>query len=364
MPQKNKKRKVVDETWTISNDLYVRLLHNNGTHEQMVPLIQLKKIFSMQLPKMPPAYIVRLVFDRKHASLALFKGPIGKGKVIGGICFRESREQEFAEIVFCAVTAEEQVKGYGTLIMNNLKSYVQRRGIRWFLTYADNYAIGYFEKQGFSKELTISKERWNGYIKDYDGGTLMQCEIHPSIDYTNLKEMISSQRLYIYSEMRDIFKDKIVHDGVDGGPKMKDPFDIPGVRAAGWTREIVSELESKKKAMISLQQQLHSILKDLLNTKFAWPYVKPVDTIRYPEYKVVIKDPIDLLMIRKRLESGVYYTDKEIFRADIKRMCENCKIFNPPSPDNQYHKTADQVIEFVMPRIKCYWFEFIDFLDK
>ena len=130
----------VDETWTISNDLYVRLLHNNGTHEQMVPLIQLKKIFSMQLPKMPPAYIVRLVFDRKHASLALFKGPIGKGKVIGGICFRESREQEFAEIVFCAVTAEEQVKGYGTLIMNNLKSYVQRRGIRWFLTYADNYA--------------------------------------------------------------------------------------------------------------------------------------------------------------------------------------------------------------------------------
>jgi histone acetyltransferase len=348
-----KKRKLQGNTWTLSNNLYVRLLQNDGTHEQMVPLIQLKKIFSMQLPKMPPSYIVRLVFDRKHASLALFKGPVGKGKVIGGICFRESKAQEFAEIVFCAVTAKEQVKGYGTLIMNNLKKCVQRSGIKWFLTYADNYAIGYFEKQGFTKELTISKERWTGYIKDYDGGTLMQCFVHPTIDYTNVKDMIETQRAHVYDKMRDIFKDKIVHDGVLNGPNMKDPFDIPGVREVGWTREIVSEIESKKKSMISLQQQLHSILKDLLNTKFVWPYVKPVDTNRYPEYKLVIKEPIDLQMIKRRIESGAHYTSKEIFRADIEKMCNNCKTFNAGSPQNQYYKTADQVIAFVLPRVNA-----------
>jgi len=33
-------------------------------------------------------------------------------------------------------------------------------GITHFLTYADNYAIGYFKKQGFSKSLLLPRERW------------------------------------------------------------------------------------------------------------------------------------------------------------------------------------------------------------
>lgn len=37
--------------------------------------------------------------------------------------------------------------------------------MEYFLTYADNYAIGYFQKQGFSKTLSMSKERYMGYIK-------------------------------------------------------------------------------------------------------------------------------------------------------------------------------------------------------
>lgn len=28
-----------------------------------------------------------------------------------------------------------------------------------FLTYADNNAVGYFSKQGFTKEITLDKER-------------------------------------------------------------------------------------------------------------------------------------------------------------------------------------------------------------
>ena len=39
------------------------------------------------------------------------------------------------------------------------------QGIEYFVTYADNYAIGYFKKQGFSKSISMPKERWFGYIK-------------------------------------------------------------------------------------------------------------------------------------------------------------------------------------------------------
>lgn len=31
--------------------------------------------------------------------------------------------------------------------------------IEYFLTYADNYAIGYFQRQGFSKSISMPKER-------------------------------------------------------------------------------------------------------------------------------------------------------------------------------------------------------------
>ena len=53
----------------------------------------------------------------------------------------------FGEIAFLAVTGNEQVRGLGTRLMNHLKSYCQSINIFRFLTYADNYAIGYFKKQ-------------------------------------------------------------------------------------------------------------------------------------------------------------------------------------------------------------------------
>lgn len=39
------------------------------------------------------------------------------------------------------------VQGYGSYLMNHLKEYVKREGAQYFLTYADNFAVGYFQKQ-------------------------------------------------------------------------------------------------------------------------------------------------------------------------------------------------------------------------
>ena len=81
----------------------------------------------------------------------------------------KSESQGFTEIVFCAVTSNEQVKGYGTHLMNHLKDYHIRNGVFHFLTFADEFAIGYFKKQGFSKDIKLSKSVYQGYIKDYEG---------------------------------------------------------------------------------------------------------------------------------------------------------------------------------------------------
>ncbi len=103
------------------HDIEFEVVTNDHTDESVVKLIALKNIFSRQLPKMPKEYIVRLVYDYRHYSLAIKK----QDRIIGGICYRPYFEQRFGEIAFCAINSTEQVKGFGTMLMNQLKSFVQ-----------------------------------------------------------------------------------------------------------------------------------------------------------------------------------------------------------------------------------------------
>nr|AAX26734.1 unknown [Schistosoma japonicum] len=144
---------------------------------------------------MPKEYIARLIFDPKHKNLILLKVSDSCEKhAIGGICFRMFPSQGFTEIVFCAVIFNEQVKGYGTQMMNHLKDYHIQHKIFHFLTYADSFATGYFRKQGFSREIRLARQAYLGYIKEYEGATLMGCELYPNIIYTRFSELIAKQK--------------------------------------------------------------------------------------------------------------------------------------------------------------------------
>ena len=66
---------------------------------------------------MPREYVARLVCDPRHRNLVLVRG----GRVIGGICFRPFPARGFSEVVFVAVASNQQVRGYGTHLMNQLK---------------------------------------------------------------------------------------------------------------------------------------------------------------------------------------------------------------------------------------------------
>lgn len=105
-----------------------------------------------------------------------------------------------------------------------------------FLTYADNYAVGYFEKQGFSKEITLDRSVWAGYIKDYEGGTIMQCTMLRKVDYLDKANIIARQQEAILIKIRQMSKSHIVYSGLPqfqegGDPNLTlDPQDVPGLR--------------------------------------------------------------------------------------------------------------------------------------
>ena len=90
------------------------IVTNDNDSTNLVRLVGLKSLFAKQLPKMPKEYILRLVFDRRHKSLALLSNdPLDAGgdeEIIGGICYRPYPDMKFAEIAFCAVNSSQQVK--------------------------------------------------------------------------------------------------------------------------------------------------------------------------------------------------------------------------------------------------------------
>ena len=61
--------------------------------------------------------------------------------------------------------------------MKELKEYNLCNRIVYLLTYADNNAIGYFEKQGFIDNFNLHKSVYQDYIQMYDESLLMACRI-------------------------------------------------------------------------------------------------------------------------------------------------------------------------------------------
>ncbi|RZC05013.1 bromodomain adjacent to zinc finger domain protein 2B, partial [Asbolus verrucosus] len=70
-----------------------------------------------------------------------------------------------------------------------------------------------------------------------------------------------------------------------------------------------------------------AILEDLECHDDAWPFLLPVNTKQFPTYKKIIKTPMDLSTIKKKLYD-VSYKSKEEFCVDVRQIFNNCEVFN------------------------------------
>ncbi|KAM3727778.1 Bromodomain-containing protein [Dirofilaria immitis] len=80
-----------------------------------------------------------------------------------------------------------------------------------------------------------------------------------------------------------------------------------------------------------LEFMLKEVLKPAMRHKHAWPFMKPVDAVRLglPDYHKVIKRPMDMNTIEKRLRNCYYYSAKDCMQ-DVMTMFNNCYTYNPP----------------------------------
>jgi histone acetyltransferase len=248
--------------------------------------------------------------------------------------------------------------------MNRLKDHCKNDGYKYFLTYADNNAIGYFKKQGFHKNLKMPMEQWKDYIKDYDGGTLMEAEIDPKIDYSNLSEILKEQkkcivkyckkfinikRKYNYSQIEEEAnkrgidlnylrkKDKENEENIEIS---EDLFNcIPGIKESGWTYNDY-KIQCKNEKLgdnANFLTQCRNIIQKLNSHQNSWPFREPVNPKNAPDYYQKIDEPMDLQTLEKGVESGKYKT-KSVFENDLRKIFNNARTYNKPG--TIYYKFA------------------------
>ncbi|KAF4654237.1 Histone acetyltransferase kat2b [Perkinsus olseni] len=294
--------------------------HANATEEKMLKLLVVKNIFSRQLPRMPKAYLSRLMFDSKHETMVMIRGD----SILGGCCFRQF-QTHFIEIAFLAVRSVHQIQGNGTRLMNHMKEYAKSIGVHYFLTYADNHAIGYFKRQGFTKHLSFPKAQWNGFIKDYDGGSLMGCKLFENINYLALGTCLEELAQKVWDDLMHCRPPEEAYEGLDFSD---------GV-AKGATAQ-----SSRSGSVCRITDAGCSLA--LAPTDLDHPKAAALQRGRRSRLEFVTFIP------------GQYQT-REQFIADIDLMRENCITFN--GRNSEYTKRANEVHEYVVSRAKklaCY----------
>lgn len=289
-------------------------------------------------------YITRVLHDHTHLSLALIRQLKYRGQYrrhfLGGITWREFRDRKFAEIVFCAVSSDHKGKGYGSHLMAHLKDYIRASGpVMHLLTYADTLAVGFFKKQGFTKDISLDPPVYMGCIKDYAGAHLMHSAMLPKIRYLEAARMLYRQKEIVQAKIAPLSDSHVVHEPpaqwANGVLAPIDPMSIPAIRATGWSPEM--EQLSREPRHGPYFNDLHRFLSEIQDHKQAWPFLHPVNPREVPDYDVLITEPMDLSTVEGKLEHDQYPTPNDIMK-DLKLMFNNCKVFNKKS--TVYYKCA------------------------
>ncbi|CCI46368.1 unnamed protein product [Albugo candida] len=96
-------------------------------------------------------------------------------------------------------------------------------------------------------------------------------------------------------------------------------------------------------SLTELKNRLMPLLSKLMESEHGWAFNSPVDPVQWniPDYFDIIKCPMDLGAIKKRLENE-HYNSVDAFAADVRLVFENCIAYN--SSTNKFNIAAKQLL--------------------
>ncbi|KAL4332054.1 hypothetical protein GQ457_07G000670 [Hibiscus cannabinus] len=171
------------------------------------------------------------------------------------------------------------------------------------------------------------------------------------VTVSSSSDILSCSNGQVLPHVRDFQKSSMM---ASGSRKKGNPL---SGKARGLSPTFSGKSESAKHASaantsnIMLMKQCEGLLKRLMGHQYGWVFNQPVDVVKLniPDYFNVIKHPMDLGSIKKKIASGVYASPLE-FHDDVKLTFSNAMTYNPPG--NDVHIMADTLNKFFDVRWK------------
>ncbi|CAH2074013.1 unnamed protein product, partial [Iphiclides podalirius] len=98
-------------------------------------------------------------------------------------------------------------------------------------------------------------------------------------------------------------------------------------------------------------ENLKRLVKQIQLHKNAWPFMEPVDPREAPTYYKVIKEPMDLQTVERKVNEQSYSTLSE-FIGDMTKIFDNCRYFNPK--DSEFYRCAEGLEAYFAQKIKYF----------
>ncbi|XP_043807016.1 transcription factor GTE8 isoform X2 [Manihot esculenta] len=132
----------------------------------------------------------------------------------------------------------------------------------------------------------------------------------------------------------------------------------PTGKGREWNRSSSGKFKSVKHGPapsttnMMVMKQCETLLSRLMTHQYGWVFNEPVDVVKLniPDYFTIIKHPMDLGTIKRKMVSGVYSSPLE-FLTDVRLAFNNAKEYNPKGHD--VHIMADTLGKFFEVRWKA-----------
>ncbi|KAB7494155.1 Nucleosome-remodeling factor subunit [Armadillidium nasatum] len=110
-----------------------------------------------------------------------------------------------------------------------------------------------------------------------------------------------------------------------------------------WNRPCQKKLTDKD------YTELKKVAKLLIQHKNAWPFLEPVDQSEVPDYYKVVKQPMDLKAVERKVQQRKYKNLFE-FVGDVMLVFDNCRAYNPPN--SSFFSCANNLEGFFCMKLK------------
>eukprot|EP00798_Chlamydomonas_sp_ICE-L_P027352 gene27352-4653_t len=120
--------------------------------------------------------------------------------------------------------------------------------------------------------------------------------------------------------------------GSTPGPPGSTQAAVPAKSATQRRASLPSALptpDSHSPLPLNWSQGAACVLKQVIKAEVAWPFQEPVDVLEVPDYLSVVKAPMDLGTVQKKLRQGVY-PNHDVLLTDVALVWSNCKKYNAP----------------------------------